>query len=140
MSPIIRTAISEQIIVNNSAVNNSDALNDIREYNSEPDNNSMSLFVQSNIYMSAATIPTTTYIVDSGAGMSGVTSTANLMTATACKVPITPAFGKILYATSEGIIRDNILGQLGVRALRSEERRVGKECLHQCRSRWSPYH
>ena len=24
--------------------------------------------------------------------------------------------------------------------LRSEERRVGKECLTQCRSRWSPYH
>ena len=23
---------------------------------------------------------------------------------------------------------------------RSEERRVGKECLHQCISRWSPYH
>ena len=25
-------------------------------------------------------------------------------------------------------------------AWRSEERRVGKECLTQCRSRWSPYH
>ena len=24
--------------------------------------------------------------------------------------------------------------------LRSEERRVGKECLPGCRSRWSPYH
>ena len=24
--------------------------------------------------------------------------------------------------------------------VRSEERRVGKECLSQCRSRWSPYH
>ena len=24
--------------------------------------------------------------------------------------------------------------------LRSEERRVGKECGYQCRSRWSPYH
>ena len=23
---------------------------------------------------------------------------------------------------------------------RSEERRVGKECVCQCRSRWSPYH
>ena len=23
---------------------------------------------------------------------------------------------------------------------RSEERRVGKECLDVCRSRWSPYH
>ena len=27
-----------------------------------------------------------------------------------------------------------------VRRARSEERRVGKECLTQCRSRWSPYH
>ena len=25
-------------------------------------------------------------------------------------------------------------------ACRSEERRVGKECMPQCRSRWSPYH
>ena len=27
-----------------------------------------------------------------------------------------------------------------IRALRSEERRVGKECTSWCRSRWSPYH
>ena len=27
-----------------------------------------------------------------------------------------------------------------VRPLRSEERRVGKECSEPCRSRWSPYH
>ena len=26
------------------------------------------------------------------------------------------------------------------RELRSEERRVGKECSLLCRSRWSPYH
>src|SRR3546814_20853703 len=26
------------------------------------------------------------------------------------------------------------------RYLRSEERRVGKECVSTCRSRWSPYH
>ena len=26
------------------------------------------------------------------------------------------------------------------RRVRSEERRVGKECNGQCRSRWSPYH
>ena len=25
-------------------------------------------------------------------------------------------------------------------ASRSEERRVGKECVSTCRSRWSPYH
>src|SRR5213082_1333087 len=28
----------------------------------------------------------------------------------------------------------------GRRPSRSEERRVGKECLTQCRSRWAPYH
>ena len=27
-----------------------------------------------------------------------------------------------------------------VQEKRSEERRVGKECLRLCRSRWSPYH
>ena len=29
---------------------------------------------------------------------------------------------------------------IGARWWRSEERRVGKECGYQCRSRWSPYH
>src|SRR3546814_19242210 len=28
----------------------------------------------------------------------------------------------------------------GKRAYRSEERRVGQECVSTCRSRWSPYH
>src|SRR3546814_5001963 len=28
----------------------------------------------------------------------------------------------------------------GPRTRRSEERRVGKECVSTCRSRWSPYH
>src|SRR3546814_1379890 len=27
-----------------------------------------------------------------------------------------------------------------LKPLRSEERRVGKECVSTCRSRWSPYH
>src|SRR3546814_13355677 len=28
----------------------------------------------------------------------------------------------------------------GIHSVRSEERRVGKECVSTCRSRWSPYH
>src|SRR3546814_3139564 len=31
-------------------------------------------------------------------------------------------------------------GERNVLASRSEERRVGKECVSTCRSRWSPYH
>src|SRR3546814_9983219 len=32
------------------------------------------------------------------------------------------------------------LDRAGLVRLRSEERRVGKECVSTCRSRWSPYH
>src|SRR3546814_17694629 len=32
------------------------------------------------------------------------------------------------------------IGRLHSFFLRSEERRVGKECVSTCRSRWSPYH
>src|SRR3546814_4221539 len=33
-----------------------------------------------------------------------------------------------------------LISQAGARPNRSEERRVGKECVSTCRSRWSPYH
>ena len=39
-------------------------------------------------------------------------------------------------------IRDveKVLKEFGIEGMRSEERRVGKECASMCRSRWSPYH
>src|SRR3546814_13277552 len=42
------------------------------------------------------------------------------------------------------LVVEAITNQIGDRAeletVRSEERRVGKECVSTCRSRWSPYH
>src|SRR3546814_1479944 len=42
------------------------------------------------------------------------------------------------------VLGDNLLflyfGWEGVGLARSEERRVGKECVSTCSSRWSPYH
>src|SRR3546814_9406211 len=37
-------------------------------------------------------------------------------------------------------IQANAFGDLDRETVRSEERRVGKECVSTCRSRWSPYH
>ena len=33
-----------------------------------------------------------------------------------------------------------VVGSADLMMVRSEERRVGKECSRSCRSRWSPYH
>src|SRR3546814_10577279 len=53
-----------------------------------------------------------------------------------------------LYAYSTNTASDNLTRRIqaatsswmSVQHLRSEERRVGKECVSTCRSRWSPYH
>src|SRR3546814_19353361 len=39
----------------------------------------------------------------------------------------------------DGIVETPTEAAMGL-ILRSEERRVGKECVSTCRSRWSPYH
>ena len=46
----------------------------------------------------------------------------------------------MLLDVNSGII--NVIDKMTYDVLdtRSEERRVGKECLRLCRSRWSPYH
>src|SRR3546814_17165331 len=42
------------------------------------------------------------------------------------------------------VLADDVVVERGIRRIegnaRSEERRVGKECVSTCRSRWSPYH
>ena len=50
------------------------------------------------------------------------------------------SIGMIRFAitTASGTATSTDLGALS--AVRSEERRVGKECQGLCRSRWSPYH
>src|SRR3546814_1868652 len=40
----------------------------------------------------------------------------------------------------DGALPSKMVRVLTVQHTRSEERRVGKECVSTCRSRWSPYH
>ena len=52
----------------------------------------------------------------------------SLLTALRARVGDTLALGEARFVISGTVVR------------RSEERRVGKECVQPCRSRWSPYH
>src|SRR3546814_16357364 len=38
------------------------------------------------------------------------------------------------------LVERRMRGEISARTDRSEERRVGKECVSRCRSRWSPHH
>src|SRR3546814_6459746 len=67
-----------------------------------------------------------------------------------CALPI--SFTHPAYVVVSHCLSDDNVGGVGERlgrqrvedtagdARRSEERRVGKECVSTCRSRWSPYH
>ena len=46
---------------------------------------------------------------------------------------------KTKMALVKPLIGGNLMGKDEMNS-RSEERRVGKECESECRSRWSPYH
>src|SRR3546814_14791270 len=59
------------------------------------------------------------------------------------KSPAVADFGVERIADAQAIAAaiDTIAGvRLADEIVRSEERRVGKECVSTCRSRWSPYH
>ena len=44
------------------------------------------------------------------------------------------------FVYNDDISLNNIVQAVKLNRMRSEERRVGKECASMCRSRWSPYH
>src|SRR3546814_10107956 len=64
-----------------------------------------------------------------------------------CEIEVDPATGvvrvdRFTAVDDFGVIVNPMIveGQVQGGIMRSEERRVGKECVSTCRSRWSPYH
>src|SRR3546814_13373535 len=49
-------------------------------------------------------------------------------------------FLTVIHSTLLKLENDDFLPEDAEKVRRSEERRVGKECVSTCRSRWSPYH
>src|SRR3546814_2835796 len=53
---------------------------------------------------------------------------------------VTEAYLELLVPVIEGLDLNGAVRGTDYSTSRSEERRVGKECVSTCRSRWSPYH
>ena len=52
----------------------------------------------------------------------------------------TTLFDTLSFTDGSPFSGANMLTEFELEMRRSEERRVGKECSSECRSRWSPYH
>ena len=63
--------------------------------------------------------------------MSGTSSTINLKYTMRCRIPITPAFGEVINATSEGLINDPTFKQLGIKAIHIEGMHHNLLSVHQ---------
>ena len=81
------------------------------------------------------------------AGVQSPTSTDSIKQDSGCEIEDTVIVGGVRPGGKRevrtiGVGPEELRGssQVGVGVQRSEERRVGKECLRLCRSRWSPYH
>ena len=98
----------------------------------ESDNlNSVNMFMVPNSITMSSVMSSTSWLIDSGAGLSG-TNNRNLVSCpSTCRVSITPAFGEMITATSEGSIRDHQLGQLTIRALHVEKMHHNLLSVHQ---------
>ena len=79
----------------------------------------MSMFI-APVAMNSAQPAQNNWMVDSGAGMSGTSSTTNLKDTTRYRIPITPAFGAVMNATSEGLISDPTFNELGIKTIHIE--------------------
>ena len=57
-----------------------------------------------------------------------------------CNIPITPAFGEVKSATTEGTINDSVLVQLGIRVLHVDNMSHKLLSVHQVREGGSQHH
>ena len=83
------------------------------------------------VAMNSAQIAHSNWMVDSGAGMSGTASATNLKDTIRCRIPITPAFGAVINATSEGLISDPTYKELGIKAIHIEGMHHNLLSVHQ---------
>src|SRR3546814_7380496 len=57
-----------------------------------------------------------------------------------CALPICLPYSSVVPSNRRALCAARSISSTPVPNRRSEERRVGKECVSTCRSRWSPYH
>ena len=90
--------------------------------------------------MATASTHAQLWLIDSGAAISGTGTRGDIANMRRCNIPITPAYGEVIRATTEGIIKDNVLGQLGIRVLHVDNMNHKLLSVHQVCDGGSQHH
>ena len=99
----------------------------------EKSEKSVNMFIAPNGITMSSMSSSTSWPIDSGAGLSGTNNRNLLVCPSTCRVPITPAIGEMITATSESSIRDPRLGQFNIRALHVDKMQHNLLSVHQLR-------
>ena len=70
-------------------------------------------------------------LIDSGAAISGTSPHCELINSINCNIPITPAFGFIIRAITEGTINNPVLSPMGIRGLHVDDMHHKLLSVHQ---------
>ena len=77
----------------------------------------LSMFIPRTVYMATSTRQSSPWLIDSGAAISDTSAHCNITNSINCNIPISPAFGSIIRATTKGTINDPVLSPIGIRVL-----------------------
>ena len=81
--------------------------------------------------MATSTRQSPPWLIDSGAAVSGTSAHCDITNSINCNIPITPAFGSIIRATTEGTINDPVLSPMGIRVLQVDDMHHKLLSVHQ---------
>ena len=77
----------------------------------------LGMFLPPPVIMVTASSYAQSWLIDSGAALSGTGTRGDIANMRRCNIPIAPAFEEVTRATTEVTINDSVLGQLGLRVL-----------------------
>ena len=89
------------------------------------------MFIPRTVYMATSTRQSPPWLIDSGAAISGTSAHCDVTNSINCNIPITPAFGSIIRATTEGTINDPVLSPMGIRVLHVDDMHHKLLSVHQ---------
>ena len=98
---------------------------------SETPTKPLRMFLAPPIIMATASSYAQPWLIDSGAAISETGTRGDIANMRRCNIPITPAFGEVTRATTEGTINNSVLGQLELRVLHVDNMNHKLPLVHQ---------